>query len=134
MNLHEEQFIRNFIVPQKRERYLSMFESKKGRAKLIQDFYHLGDLEESLATELSPNEQSAEKIYEILKAKGSPDVCHVISTNDEIDGKEMPLIDVLKEIVGDGNDGTFISCIAGKLGYYEGEDIKTRYIFEKNND
>lgn len=35
MNIHEEQFAKNFIVPEKRERYLSMLDSKKGRKKLI---------------------------------------------------------------------------------------------------
>ena len=41
MNIHEEQFARNFIVTEKRERYLSMFDSKQGQKKLINGFYHL---------------------------------------------------------------------------------------------
>jgi hypothetical protein len=131
MNIHEELFAKNFIVPEKRERYLSMLVSKKGRKKLISGFYHLSDLEEKYATEVPPNEQRAENIYEKLKAKGSPDICYVISTNDEFDGKELTLIDVLEEIVGSCEDGTFISCIAGKLEYYEGESMGARFIFEK---
>lgn len=131
MNTHEEKFIRSFIVPRKRERYLSMFDSKKGREKLIYGFYHLNDLDEQFATEVPPNEQWADNIYRMLKAKGSPETCFVISTNSEFDRKELPLIDVLKEIVGACNDGTFISCIAGKLGYYEGESMRARYILEK---
>lgn len=131
MNINEELFIKNFIVKEKRERYLSMFDSKKGRKKLIADFYHLNDLEEKYAKEVPPNEQTAERIYEILKAKGSPEKCYIISTNNDFDGKELSLIEVLEEIVGDCNHGTFISCIAGKLGYYEGESAGVRFILEK---
>ena len=45
MNIHEERFIRSFIVPRKQERYLSMFGTKRGRSKLIRGFYHLADLD-----------------------------------------------------------------------------------------
>ncbi len=131
MNIHEELFARNFIVREKRERYLSIFDSKKGRKKLIKGFYHLNDLDEEHATEISPNKHFAEDIYKMLKAKGSPDICYIISTNQELDKNELNLLEVLEEIVGDCNDGTFISCIAGKLGYYEGESPGSRYIFEK---
>lgn len=131
LNFHEEQFAKNFIVPEKRERYLSMLDSKKGRKKLIEGFYHIRDLEEKYATEVPSNEQRAENIYKMLKAKGSPDICYMISTNRKFDGEELPLIEVLEEIVGTCDDGTFISCIAGKLGYYEGETMGARYIFEK---
>lgn len=131
MNIHEEQFAKHFIVPEKRERYLSMLNSKKGRKKLLDGFYHLRDLEEKYSKEVPPNHQWAEDIYKMLKEKGSPDVCYVISTNKELDGRELSLVDVLDEIVGTCHDGTFISCIAGKLGYYEGESMGARYIFEK---
>ncbi len=131
MNIHEEQFIKSFIVFAKRERYLSLFESSKGRSRLIQGFYHLHDLDERLATKITPSKQSAEGILHTLKSKVAPDICYVISTNKKIDGKEAPLSDVLEEIVGTCIDGTFISCIPGKLGYYEGEEAGTRLVFEK---
>lgn len=131
MNLHEEQFIKNFIVASKRERYLSMFESRRARSKLIEGFYHLHDLDVDLATKVPSGEQSTKRIFQILKNKAAPDICYVISTNDKLDGKEAMLLNVLEEIVGTCDDGTFISCIPGKLGYYEGEDIDTRLILEK---
>ena len=131
MNLHEEQLIKNFIVASKRERYLSMFESRRGRSKLIEGFYHLRDLDVDLATKVPSGEQSTKRIFQILKNKAAPDICYVISTNDKLDGKEAMLLNVLEEIVGTCNDGTFVSCIPGKLGYYEGEDIDTRLILEK---
>ncbi len=130
MNIHEELFIKNFIVPQKCERYLSLFDSKKGRKKLIEGFYHLNDFNEEHATEVLPNMQFAEDIYKILKSKGASENCYVISANSELDQKEFSLFEILKEVVG-FEGGTFLSCVAGKLGYHEGEDMGARYIFEK---
>ena len=108
-----------------------MLSSTKGRRKFLNGFYHFRDFEEAYASEISSKDQSVDGIYAILRTKGSPDTCHVVSTNSGLDGQELPLIDVLSEIVGAGNDGTFVSCIAGKLGYYEGESVGDRYILEK---
>jgi hypothetical protein len=43
MNPHEEQFARAFIVREKRERYLTLLESERGRAKLLNGFNHCRD-------------------------------------------------------------------------------------------
>jgi hypothetical protein len=50
LNPHEEQFARAFIVPAKQERYLSMLESAKGRARLLAKFPHCRDLNMSHTT------------------------------------------------------------------------------------
>jgi len=42
----------------------------------------------------------------------------------------MSLSDALLETVGMGA-GTFISCVPGKLGYFELEDLSERYILER---
>jgi hypothetical protein len=131
MNMHEELFVKNFIVPQKRDRYLSMLASRKQRKKILENFYHLNDLDERYMTLVPENEQWAINIYDLLKAKKSPDICYCISTDDEIDGKEIDLLKVLESKVGECYDGTIISCIAGELAYYEGESAGVRYILEK---
>ena len=75
-------------------------------------------------------QQAAENIYKILREKNALDTCYVISSNYEIDEKQMKLKDALKKTIGSGC-GTFISCIAGKLGYFEFEEQNQRYILEK---
>jgi hypothetical protein len=50
------------------------------------------------------------------------------SENSELDGKEIDLQTALKETIG-YQMGTFISCIPGKLAYFEDED--GRYILER---
>ena len=42
----------------------------------------------------------------------------------------MDLQTALEEVIGYGN-GTFVSCIPGKLGYFESAEPGLRYIFEK---
>jgi hypothetical protein len=48
---------------------------------------------------------------------------HSSGEHSDLDGREMPLGEVLDAIIGVG-DGAFISCILGRLGFYEYEDMK----------
>jgi hypothetical protein len=54
--------------------------------------------------------------------------CHVISTNRELDGRDVDLAVALAGIVGTG-DGSLVSCIPGRLGYFE--DESSRFILAK---
>jgi hypothetical protein len=60
--------------------------------------------------------------------KGAPETCYALSEDSELDGKEIPLSEALKEVVGCGM-GTFLSCLAGRLAYFEDED--GRWILER---
>ena len=130
MNLHEEQFARSFIVPEKRARYLSLLESERGRKKLLEGFYHCHDLDSRFAKPLPSNHQSAQAIEQLLKSKGAPATCYVMSADTSLDNREMSLCEALMETVG-GAGGTLISCIAGKLAYFELEPFDGRYILER---
>jgi hypothetical protein len=55
----------------------------------------------------------------LLMERGAPATCFVISAGRDCDGKEMPLVDGLAAIDGCGG---FVSCIAGRLGYYSYEN------------
>jgi hypothetical protein len=76
---------------------------------------------------IAPREQHVPEILRLLKTKGAPEICYALSEDDDLDGKEFVLADALKEIVGRGI-GTFLSCIPGKLAYFEDEDC--RWILE----
>jgi hypothetical protein len=130
LNPHEEQFARAFIVPDKRTRYLSLLESERGRKKLLNGFNHCRDLDPRFAKLIPSNQQSAQSIEMLLKQKGAPDGCHVMSDNPDIDGREMPLSEALLEIVG-MDAGALVSCIAGKLAYFEMEAFDGRYLLER---
>lgn len=130
MNVHEEMFARNFITPKKRERYLSLLGTAKGRAKLAHALNHCGDIDMRSAKLVPVGQQYVESIEKILRQKGAPETCHVMSSNPATDEEDMPLREALKETIGRGM-GTLISCIPGKLAYFEYEDAGERYILER---
>jgi hypothetical protein len=51
----------------------------------------------------------------------------VISSDKELDKRQMDLREALNEVVG-RRQGTFISCVPGELAYFEGEEPKERYV------
>ena len=50
-----------------------------------------------------------------------------MSSDIELDGREMGLTQALADVIGRGQ-GTFISCVQGKLAYFETEEPNERYI------
>jgi hypothetical protein len=130
LNPHEEQFALSFIAPEKRPRYLSLLESKRGRKKLLDTLNHCHDLDSRFAESVPAGQQSTQAIERLLKSKGAPDVCYVMSSNPDLDGREMSLSEALVETVG-MDAGTLISCIAGRLAYMELEGFEGRFILER---
>jgi hypothetical protein len=61
---------------------------------------------------------------------GAPKTCYVISADEALDGQKMPHSDALHTVAA-SYFGTFISCILGKLGYVEYEDMKSAYLLQK---
>jgi hypothetical protein len=126
---HELEFIQQFIVPAKRDRYFSLMRSNKGRRKLLDGLNHPKDLDMRCVCSLQPNAQTVNQIEVLLKSKGAFERCHIISSDPDLDGSEMLLHDALEQTLGKGS-GTIISCISGKLAYFEGEEQNERYILE----
>jgi hypothetical protein len=54
-----------------------------------------------------------------------------MSASSDLDGQEVDLRAALEDVVG-YNDGTFISCIPGRLAYFEGEGPNERYVLERS--
>jgi len=65
--------------------------------------------------------QGIENIYQLLKSKGAGLTCLAISEDSEIDGQELDLRAALEHVNG-RQIGTILSCVPGKLAYFEGED------------
>ena len=51
----------------------------------------------------------------------------MMSSGEELDGRELDLAEALREVIGKGF-GTLISCLPGRLAYFEGEAPTHRYI------
>jgi len=120
MDPHESAFVESFIVKRRRERAFAFLASSKNRSKLTSKFDHHG--RDYIVSEcihpILPRYQRPSEIAKILRGMGAPETCHVIG--GERDGEDIDLLDALEEIVGYGT-GTVLSCIPGKLAYFEGE-------------
>ena len=127
---HETALINAFVVSSKRERLIEFLQSPERRAKVLATLYHFRDLDPRFLVELAPSDQHAEGIATLLAKRGAPSQCHLISTDHELDGRDLPLVEALQQIIGFGQ-GTLVSCIPGRLGYFEGESPKDRFILAR---
>jgi hypothetical protein len=65
--------------------------------------------------------QGIENIYKLLRSKGAGPICWAISEEPEIDARELDLRAALEHVKG-RQIGTILSCIPGKLAFFEGQD------------
>ena len=125
---HEIETVTAFIDKRRRNRCLELLRNPKRRRDFTRELGHFKWLDPRFVAEIRPSDQHPDSIAALLKGKGSPASCWLISEDPDLDAQELPLLQALKEIVGMGT-GTIVSCIPGKLGYFEDEDV--RYILEK---
>jgi hypothetical protein len=125
---HEEELIKAFFAPTKRERYLEMVATPKKRTRFLHELGHFKALDPRFCFTLPKGVHSAKEIADFLSAKGAPPLCQVTSEYSSLDRKQMLLLDALNEILG-RRIGAFLSCIPGKLAYFEDED--GRWLLER---
>lgn len=116
-----------FVIPSKEQRYTELLSTPRGLKKIRLSLDHFKDLNPRFCRRLRPVDDSREQILKLLRRLGAPDMCRVMSSDDNIDGREMLLTEAFLQIYGRGI-GSFISCIPGVLGYFEGEEPHERYI------
>jgi len=127
---NEDSLIKAFADPARAGRYLGLLGSPRGRAKLIATLAHDFRLDSRYATRVASTESNARSIERLLRKLGAPEVCYCLSENPELDTREMPLGEALAATVGYGM-GTLISCVPGKLAYYESEERGERYVLRR---
>jgi len=125
---HERQLVLAFILPQRQSRYLELLEKPKRRKEITDALAHFKHLDARYAFTIPSQHGSTLGILELLRSKGAPDSCYAFSEDDSLDGKELPLAEALASVVGYGM-GTFLSCVPGRLAYFEDED--GRFILER---
>jgi len=129
---HERGAILAFVQPNKQERFLGFLAKPKNRRKFTESLVHFRWFDERFATPIpwkvdpkgDPWErhvQGIDNIYRLLESKGAGATCWVISEDSEIDGRELDLRAALEHVNG-RQIGTILSCVPGKLAYFEGED------------
>ena len=117
---HEEAFVSAFVLPQRRERWVTLLGNPRRRAAVTRTLDHQHDLDDRTCVPVVPSNLSDEEIAAALRARGAPARCWVISASPRLDGRYLELVEALNEISGSGR-GAALSCVPGRLGYFEGE-------------
>lgn len=129
---HELATVRAFIVRGRQERLSSFLASSKNRVKFTKELAHFRWFDQRYVTvvpwKVDPSlklwdrhVQGIESICRLLRSKGAGKTCWAISEDAKLDGQELTLESALENVIGRGM-GTILSCIPGKLAYFEGED------------
>ena len=113
-----EQGLALFLEPAHRARFRESLQAPKLREKLRAKLFHFAWRDVRYAKEIRSGD--AEEIAHYLLGLGAPATCFAVSSNESLDGREVPLLDALRQVVGD-DDGTLLSCVPGRLGLYSGE-------------
>lgn len=118
----EEAFVRAFIVRAKQERYLQMLANPKRRRKFLHVLYHQLAFKAIPAktTAIASHDHFPEPVEKKLKQKGAGPTCYLISPEEELDQREMPLREALETLRREDCVGV-ACCLAGKLAYYKAE-------------
>lgn len=127
MNDHERGFLTFLAEPTKRRMETLLELGEKRRPDVRALLHHSVHLDRRCSRHLTGSQAFAGPIEAILRKRGAPAICYVLSANSDLDGREMPLGDALSAIIGMG-DGSFVSCIPGQLGFYEYADMKSSYL------
>src|SRR5262245_56664858 len=127
MHAHEEAMVRAFIAPARRARWLDLLGSTKRRRLFLHRLNHCRDIDERYATPLPSNAN----VVAILRSRGAPSTCFVVSDCKEIDARELPLVEAINQVES-CPWGTLVSCLPGLLAYYQDEaGTRRRLLLER---
>lgn len=130
MNDHERGFL-TFLEEPSRRRMQTLLELGEKRRRDVRELlHHSVRLDPRYRQHLTGSDAFSGPVEAILKKRGAPSTCYVLAANSDLDGRQLPLREALEAIIGMG-DGAFVSCIPGRLGFYEYEDMKSSYLLAK---
>jgi hypothetical protein len=128
----EARMISAFLGKGREERWEEVLARPKGRKKFLARLCHEKEISRECMIPIPHLQRFAPAVYDRLRKLGAPDSCHVISDNSSIDGKDMPLLNALEQVV-DRLSGTTIVCVPNRLGYYFSEERNGQYILLASN-
>jgi hypothetical protein len=119
---HEVAFVRAFIRKERVERWLDFLASPKRRANFLHRLADARDLRPGCMVRFA---SSSGEMLAALRSRGAPPHCHVISEIDSLDGLFIDLSGAMAQVYGAGL-GTILSCVPGRLAFYQGERVEDR--------
>lgn len=123
----EEAVVRAFFVPHRRARFIQLLRHPQRRTAALFPLDHNAPLDPRYAHLLEDaTTHGATSLTALLTNLGAPPHCYAISTGD-LDRKTLPLEEALWKCTS-YPAGTILSCVHGRLGFYQGEDPEERRI------
>ncbi len=126
----EVDLVHTFVVAGKRERLAGFLSSPKRRPKFVQGLCHFNDFDAAFQVHLSGDIDSAQGLLADLRRRGAGDECYVMSVDRDLDGVTGLLAEVIERVFACA-EGTIVSCVPGRLAYYEGKGRKNRFILDR---
>jgi hypothetical protein len=126
----EVQMLRAFVLPSKRERYVSLATTTHRRSQLVGELYHFRHFDPRWIHEITKHQITPASLVRDLRRLGAGESCYVMSSDREWDGVAVPLDLALESICG-RVEGTLVSCTPTVLAYYEGEGPHNRFILHR---
>jgi hypothetical protein len=121
--LHEQEFVRAFILKARQERCAFLLSDSVRRRKFRDSLAHFKWIDERFAHPIPPKTaHTAVELVALLRQKGSGPTVWIISEYAPIDGREMNLETAMEEIWFE-DWGTILSCIPGKLAFFRDEEM-----------
>jgi hypothetical protein len=111
--------VETFVAPNRRQRWLDGLADRRLRMKVLSRLAHSDDFIERLARPLHVSgrrEEQVRALHQALLERGAPPECHILSADDEIDGRLLPLPDAIEACIDDG--GALLICIPERLALH----------------
>ena len=128
MNAHERGFL-TFLAEPGRGRMARLLQAGEKRRREVRSLLHNAiRLDPRYCTPLTGSDCFAEPLEGTLRGHGAPDDCYLIG--GALDGREMPLSEALRAAQW-GEDGTFLSCLPGRLGFFQYAAMRAAYLLHR---
>lgn len=128
----EELTVRAFVHPDRVERWLTKLANAKQRSQALDRISAEHDWDTRWYVDVSATggrEALVDRIDTLLRERGAPDECRVMSPTASLDGRTMPLREALESVVG--RKAALVICVPGTLAYWEGEPPSLRQILHR---
>jgi len=134
LNPHEEAVIRQLFAHDRRLTFLHGLSgtAKRRQHTLASHLCHFYDWASDCTVDRVPEPaRTAEGIHRLLHEKHAPNTCHIMSSDPDLDGRDMELMEAVRATLEAWPECTIISCKPGRLAFYQDEYQDEAYIIAR---
>lgn len=127
LDAHESNFIQSFVDVDRRKRWAEALVNKRKRNLFLIRLADSRDFIKIHMHPINPSPRTYKELLVQLKILKTQELCHIISQYSALDGCKLELQEAIRRVFGIGL-GSIVSCVPGKLAYFEGEMPKDRWL------